>query len=258
MATLNTMERRVAATWWARLESHLRAESAYLLPLRLFIGIGWLRSAVEKLVAVEWFHGAALSNYLTGQIESGSIAFPFYGDLVANLFLPHAALLSWIIIVGELLAGVAILAGALTPLALVGGLFMNLNFVLSGSVNPSAFYIVIQLALLLGGAGTVLSVDRWLEGRGIPSAGRGFVWLFAVLAALSALAALAVVPYIRSFGPDSVEDPAMLLLVLGALAALSFAITAVRRRPAGPPEPRRRGAAAARVSIQSQQALHIL
>jgi thiosulfate dehydrogenase [quinone] large subunit len=141
------------------LHHELQRENAYMLPLRLFIGLGWTRAGLEKLIDAEWHSGVSLIAFFTGQIDDRMIYFPFYERLVNNLFMPHAQLLSWIIIVGELLAGLAIGLGLLTKPALLGGLFMNVNFLLVGRVNPSAFYIVIQVALLSANAGTVSGLD---------------------------------------------------------------------------------------------------
>ncbi len=90
------------------------------------------------------------------------MVFPFYHALVTDVFLPNAALLGWGVMLGELLAGVAILVGMFSNAALLGGLFMNLNFVLAGVPNPSAFYIIIQLTLFTGGVGAIVGMDAFL------------------------------------------------------------------------------------------------
>ena len=70
--------------------------------------------------------------------------------------------------IGQLLTGIAIGLGLFTNLALLGGLFMNLNFLLIGRVNPSAFYIVIQTVLFVGDAGMILGLDVLLASRIAP------------------------------------------------------------------------------------------
>ena len=49
---------------WMRLKREAFLANAYLVPLRLFIGIGWLRAAVEKLVEPTWYNGDALRAFL--------------------------------------------------------------------------------------------------------------------------------------------------------------------------------------------------
>ena len=87
------------------LQHELQRENAYMLPLRLFIGLGWTRAGLEKLIDVEWHSGASLTTFFNGQIDDRMIYFPFYERLVNDLFMPHVQLMSWIIIIGELLAG---------------------------------------------------------------------------------------------------------------------------------------------------------
>lgn len=216
---------------------HIDAKAAYLLPMRLFIGLGWLRAGVEKLLDPNWAGGDSLHAFLTEQMAGGDVYFPFYAQFIHQVFLPNAAALAWIVLIGQLLVGAAIASGTLTNAALLGGLFMNLNFILAGRVDPSAFYVVIQLALFFGNAGAVVGVDAWLSRR-VPS-------LFAAAqtepyrptaaerqllrgaALLAAIAALLAVPFIREFGPQSVTDPAMLLFILGGVAALGSFLRSV-------------------------------
>ena len=145
---------------WAYLETELQKTNAFLLPLRLFIGLGWLRAGVEKAIDPLWRTGGKLSDFFQMQLAVDAVYFPFYETLITQLFEPNAFVLSWIVLIGELLAGLAILTGTLTNLGLLGGLLMNLNFVLAGVVNPSAFYIVIQGALLSANAGDNLGGRR--------------------------------------------------------------------------------------------------
>lgn len=224
---------------WTYLQAELLKEHAFLLPLRLFIGLGWLRAGVEKLIDPLWKSGDKVLGFFDAQTAADAVYFPFYETLITQLFAPNAFALSWIILIGELLVGVAILTGTLTNLGLLAGIFMNLNFVLAGVVTPSAFYIVIQAVLLSANAGAVLGMDSVLSrcsgsfliaqpassARGNrPSRRRALL----VSGILCGLAALLVVPYIRDFGPHSVDDPAMLLFILLSLGAMLLGIHFMR------------------------------
>ncbi len=46
------------------LKRELCKEGAYLLPLRLFIGLGWLRAFAEKVADPDWLGGVALAAFL--------------------------------------------------------------------------------------------------------------------------------------------------------------------------------------------------
>lgn len=224
---------------WRYLEMELMRGNAFLLPLRLFIGLGWMRAGMEKLIDPSWTSGTKLTLFLQGQIDANAVYFPFYETLITQLFVPNALSLSWIILIGQLLAGVAILFGTFTNAALLGGLFMNLNFVLAGAVNPSAFYIIIQSALLASNSGATLGGDAFLS-RYIPSfwlvaqsnfEGRHRTlerWSLLLLGVCCCLAAALIVPYIRDFGPHSIEDPAMLMFILFMLGGMLLGIIFVR------------------------------
>lgn len=224
---------------WTLLETELLKANAYLLPLRLFIGLGWLRAGVEKLLDPLWRAGDKLLVFFHAQVAADAVPFPFYETLITHLFEPNVFVLSWTVLIGELLAGIAILTGTLTNLALLGGLFLNLNFVLAGVVNPSAFYIVIQGSLLSSNAGATLGGDsllaRYLHpiSTAAPSSSTHRnrpwgKWLLLLSGALCSLTAALVVPYIRDFGPHSVDDPAMLLFILLMLGAMLLGIHFMR------------------------------
>jgi thiosulfate dehydrogenase [quinone] large subunit len=221
------------------LQIQLRSDSTYLIPLRLFIGIGWVRAGLEKFIDAGWPRGTALVDFFNQHSSSSIVTFPFYRDLIQNVFAPNVLALSWLIMMGQILVGLAILTGAFTNFALLCGLFMNVNFILSGEVSPSAFYVVIQVVLLVTNVGYYLGLDAMLAkiipvGLLVaqPYAMRKYwrleqgIYLCAATALM--FLALAVIPYIRDFSPHSVDDPAMVLLVLAVISGLSALITAVK------------------------------
>ncbi len=233
---MSEIQAELSSDWtrlWTFLEAELLKENAFLLPLRLFIGLGWLRASVEKIIEPAWRSGDALVAFFQGQMAADFVYFPFYETLITQVFEPNALALSWIIIIGELLAGIAIAAGIFTNLALLSGMFMNLNFILAGVVNPSAFYIVIQAALLSGNAGATMSVDSMMPPEdGSISAESTTAswrkWSLLLSGGLCAISAVFVMQYIRDFGPHSVDDPAMLLFILLSLGAMLLGIHFVR------------------------------
>lgn len=217
----------------------LQSSAIYAVPLRIFIGLGWLRAGVEKVIDGNWRSGEATSTFLADHLRDGHIAFGFYETLVSDVFLPAATAMAIIIIVGELLAGAAILSGTFTNAALLGGIFMNLNFLLAGETNPSAFYLIIQMTLLVTGAGSVLGFDRvlsrtwtqgWLVAQPAASLRSDLRPYFAGIG-LSLVVAIYAAFHVQTTDPRaSVEDPAMLLVILSLLSCFWLVIAIARAR----------------------------
>ncbi len=227
------------------LHIELGKEKAFLLPLRLFLGLGWARTGVVKLLEPGWFSGEALTEILNGQITSNEVYFPFYEALINSVFIPNIVALSWIIFIGEMLVGFALVTGTFTNAALLGGLFMNLNFVLAGWVNPSAFYIVIQVVLFAGGAGSILGIDQLLSKRVksvfLTSQRRLQLSLieqrtFLLLTGVFLLLGVSCLPYARDYGPNSVDDPAMLLFITLTLTGITTFSLFLLSKPVGGPD----------------------
>jgi thiosulfate dehydrogenase [quinone] large subunit len=222
-----------------RVNAVIRHEAAkdgiYLVPLRAFIGIGWIRAGAEKATDPNWAGGGTLTEFLNRHLANDQMPFPFYRDLTTDLFLPHAATLAWIVLLGQMMAGLGILTGTFTTAALLGGLFMNVNFVLAGATDPSPFYIVIQALLLVCAAGTIMGVDGWIAERrkakwrnAQPPNASGRIrfrcFLVRAVCIPLVLAASAVgvyaLGYIKDFSPaGSIHDPAAIMSMLGFVVA---------------------------------------
>jgi thiosulfate dehydrogenase [quinone] large subunit len=77
--------------------------------------------------------------------------------------MPNAEIFGHMIAWGEVLVGIALIIGAFTGIAAFFGLFMNLNFLLAGtvSINPVLFVLGIGVMLAWKVAG-YYGIDRWL------------------------------------------------------------------------------------------------
>jgi thiosulfate dehydrogenase [quinone] large subunit len=211
---------------------------AVLVPLRLFIGVGWLRAFFEKVGDTAWWNGTAVTGFLTQQMEQGFVVFPFYQRIIETVLSPGGRWVGWVVMLMQLVVGLAILSGTYTNLALIVGASLNLTFMLAGRITPSVFYIAIQTLLFVTEAGTAFGVDGGLERRSsqrqppivvtarLPRPGSiakdvSDVTILAVVAALfSGLGFL----HASEFGPGGIDDPG---LVLGAVMAMSAATLAI-------------------------------
>jgi uncharacterized membrane protein YphA (DoxX/SURF4 family) len=191
-----------------------------VLPLRIFLAAGWLRAAAEKLISQKWWNGGELRSFLVVQ---HSTALPFFRPVMDHAFAPAAIPVTMLVILGELACGIALVIGRSMRLALYTGVVMNIAFVLCGRVNPSAFYLAMEMALLFAIAGGAIGRTPSRPGRHTLTFAGAWLMLGA-----------AFVPSIRTIQPAQViADPAIMITFLCVVtaAALVFRwVTAVPRR----------------------------
>jgi thiosulfate dehydrogenase [quinone] large subunit len=141
--------------------------------IRLYVGYEWLVAGYGKVMSSAWFGsdaGAALGGFVQGALAKTAGAHPdvsmWYASFLKSVVLPHLVTWSNLVAVGEVLVGLALIVGAFTGIAAFFGLFMNLNFMLAGTVstNPVLFTLAIGLVLAWHVAG-YWGVDKYLLPR---------------------------------------------------------------------------------------------
>jgi thiosulfate dehydrogenase (quinone) large subunit len=141
--------------------------------VRVYLGWLWLRAGWGKVTNPNWVGenaGAAVSGYLQGALgratgENPTVT-PWYAWMIENIFLPNAALMSYLVAFGEVLVGIALIVGFLVGVsAFLGGL-MNVSFLLAGtlSTNPVMFILATWLVLAWRVAG-YYGLDYWVLPR---------------------------------------------------------------------------------------------
>ncbi|MCL5781830.1 MAG: DoxX family membrane protein [Patescibacteria group bacterium] len=144
--------------------------AAFWLIARLYLGYEWLIAGWEKVTNPAWVGsdaGSAISGFLNGALAKTAGAHPdvqgWYAAFIKSMVLPHATLWSHLVAYGELLVGIALIIGAFTGIAAFFGLFMNLNYMLAGTVstNPILFTIAIGIVLAWKVSG-YWGLDRYL------------------------------------------------------------------------------------------------
>lgn len=128
----------------------------FWLLVRIYVGWEWLVAGWHKVQAEAWVGdaaGSALQGFIQGALEKTSGAHPdvqgWYATFLENVVLPNSAGWAHAIAYGEVLVGAALILGAFTGIAAFFGLFMNLNFLLAGTVstNPVLFTLAIGLIM---------------------------------------------------------------------------------------------------------------
>ncbi|MFN2233241.1 MAG: DoxX family protein [Anaerolineales bacterium] len=141
----------------------------WLVP-RLWLGWEWLKSGWGKLHNPAWTGtkaGTALAGFMQNALTKTAGAHPdvqtWYAWFLQHIVIPNATLWSYMVSWGEFLVGVALILGLFTGIVAIFGSFMNLNYLLAGSVsiNPILFVPTIFLILAWKTAGW-WGLDRWL------------------------------------------------------------------------------------------------
>jgi thiosulfate dehydrogenase [quinone] large subunit len=204
--------------------------SYWLVVLRLYLGWSWLAAGWDKARDPAWESGKAVAGFLQGALKAAP--YGWYKALITSTFLPNAKLFAFLVTWGEVLVGVAFLVGLFTGLAAIGGILMNLSFLLAGSVSTNPAYIIIQLVLIFSGAGMVWGVDGVLQRKGyrIPAVltgtgvrRPGVTWVTAGVLAVLAILAFLPAPGLKL---PEFSNPASQLSRTLAFAALFYALKA--------------------------------
>ena len=128
--------------------------------VRLYVGWEWLMAGIEKISgpsSVKWVGdqaGVAVKGFLTGALSKTSGAHPdvqgWYAAFIDNFALQHTVAFSHAVAWGELFVGIGLLLGVFTGIAAFFGVFMNMNYLLAGTVSTNPTLFLLQLFLILG------------------------------------------------------------------------------------------------------------
>ena len=155
------------------------------LIIRLYVGYEWLTAGLDKLTGYSfsldstfgtktgssWIFtshtGAAIVGFAKGGLAQASGAHPavqsWYAWFLQNVVIPNAGVFAYLITFGEVLVGVALIFGLLTGIAAFFGAFMNMNYLLAGTVstNPILGFLALFLVLAWRIAG-YWGLDRYI------------------------------------------------------------------------------------------------
>ena len=142
------------------------------LALRVYLGYGWLASGWAKVGNPAWRTGSPLRGFWENAAripEAGrpTIAFDWYRDFIR--FMLENRWYEWfaeLVMLGELLVGLALVVGAFTGIAAFAGGFMNWNFIMAGAASTNGLMLTLAVVLILAWkvAGW-FGLDRWLLPR---------------------------------------------------------------------------------------------
>ena len=137
---------------------------------RLYVGWTWLQAGWGKLTNPAWVGaqaGTALSGFVNGAMAKTTGAHPavqsWYAAFLQSSILPNVGSWSYAVAFGETMVGIGLILGAFTGIAAFFGIFMNLNYLMAGSISVNPILLVISIFLVLAWK-TVgwWGLDRWL------------------------------------------------------------------------------------------------
>ncbi|NND76384.1 MAG: hypothetical protein HKN44_15405 [Ilumatobacter sp.] len=183
-------------------------ELAVLAPMYLFLIAGWFRAGVEKVIDPTWWTGDNLIGFLDEQRDT---MLPFFVPFADHVVGPLAPVVAWLVVWTQLSIAVCLATNRHVRPALWAGIVLNLSFTLAGRVNPSAFYLVMQVTLLFA---LSRPIATHIATR------RAALWL---------VPAVALAPFARTLDPHHViDDPALMLSFVSLLAAVTTIATAIQ------------------------------
>lgn len=129
--------------------------------LRVWLGIQWLEAGFHKLTG-----GFDAGGFLQGALAKAGGEHPavagWYATFLEGFAVPNVEIINVLIPLGEVLVGLGLILGAATIPALIAGAFMNLNFLLAGTVSTNPVLYTLAVILLFAGAATYYyGVDRF-------------------------------------------------------------------------------------------------
>jgi len=122
---------------------------------RIWLGVMWIQAGVSKLWGAEnpgFLHhnGAALIGYATHAYSvPGVSAYSWWASFLHSFVLPNASWIAVFVSVAELLIGIALAFGFLTPLAALGSLVLLFTYSMSGTASVTAFYTLFAVVILV-------------------------------------------------------------------------------------------------------------
>jgi thiosulfate dehydrogenase [quinone] large subunit len=145
------------------------------LPLRIWLGWQWIDAGIHKVSNPAWMQtGEALMGFWAKAVAipeapaRPAIAFDWYRSFLQALL--DAQAYTWfakLVVIGELLVGIALILGAFVGFAAFFSGLMNWNFMMAGSAstNPLLFTIAVGIILawkVAGYLGADFFLLRWI------------------------------------------------------------------------------------------------
>lgn len=150
-----------------------RTNSFWLVPFRIFLGFMWLFEGINKVrdgwldpqnIFIVAVSGASevvdtSTQAIQPLLKEVPGAMQWFMDNVISL---NPFLFQSVVVVSEILIGLALIGGAFTFLSSAYSILLSFNFILSGMADISILWYTFGAIAVIGGAGRVFSIDYYL------------------------------------------------------------------------------------------------
>lgn len=144
--------------------------SWFWLVIRVWAGLQWIEAGYAKVISPMWVGphaGSAIKGFLMGALGKSTGLHPdvqgFYVWWIKTVVMPNIQVFSHMVAFGELFVGIGLIFGIFTGIAAFFGSFMNMNYLLAGTISINPVLFLAQLFLILAWrVGGWIGVDRFL------------------------------------------------------------------------------------------------
>jgi thiosulfate dehydrogenase [quinone] large subunit len=117
--------------------------------MRIWLGIQWIQAGMAKLWGAEnsaFLHhsGSGVAGFAT----HGVATYTWWHSFLTGFVVPNSGWIGITISVAEFAIGVALVLGILTPAAALGGLFLNLTYMFSGTAGVNPVFMLFSVVLI--------------------------------------------------------------------------------------------------------------
>jgi uncharacterized membrane protein YphA (DoxX/SURF4 family) len=148
--------------------THRQTSLYWIALLRVMLGLVFLTTWASNL-SKGFYTPDGLLNFFTNVFPQSANPLTWYAAFINGVILPARAAFAPFQLVAEFLLGLALLGGALTRLACLGGAFFIANTFLAtfGADWPWSYLMMLGImgVCFFTGAGRSLGVDAWLAAR---------------------------------------------------------------------------------------------
>jgi thiosulfate dehydrogenase [quinone] large subunit len=129
---------------------HSRALAVVWLAMRVWLGIMWIQAGWAKIWGAEnsaFLHhnGAGVAGFAT----HGTSAYTWWHSILTGAVVPNSGAIGIIVAFGELVIGIALVAGFFTRIAALASLVLLFTYVMSGTASVCAFYALFAIVILM-------------------------------------------------------------------------------------------------------------